>query len=153
MFVTIWVGILDLHTGALTYVSAGHNPPVLVKGQTPAFLKGKNGFVLAGMEDMIYKENTISLDPGDIVYLYTDGVTEANDAGEALFGEERLLQCFEGADNLTSEQILSGVKQAVDAFVQANDQFDDMTMLCFRFLGVDPESADNASDPLQSSIK
>ena len=145
MFVTIWVGILDLNTGEMTFVSAGHNPPVLIKKNTTTFLKGKNGFVLAGMEDMRYTENTVSLEVGDIVYLYTDGVTEANDAHEALFGEERLLQCFEDAGEKTAEQILAGVKQAVDAFVQGCDPFDDMTMLCFRYLGTASESADSTS--------
>ena len=139
MFVTLWVGILDLNTGIMTYVSAGHNPPVVVKNQTPAFLKAKNGFVLAGMENMIYRENTVSLDAGDVVYLYTDGVTEANDANGALFGEDRLLQCFENAGEKTAAQILTGVTQAVDAFVQANDPFDDITMLCFRYLGTEPK--------------
>lgn len=140
MFVTIWTGVLDLRTGLMTYVSAGHNPPVLVQDHTPAFLKSKNGFVLAGMEDMFYKENTVSLHPGDVVYLYTDGVTEANNAEEALFGEERLLECFKQTDAMDASQILSAVRQALDAFVQDTDPFDDVTMLCFRYKGAQAPS-------------
>ena len=151
MFVTIWVGVLDLRTGSMTYVSAGHNPPVLVQNHTPAFLKGKNGFVLAGMEDMFYKENTVSLQPGDVVYLYTDGVTEANNAEEALFGEERLLACFEQADSMDASQILSTVRQALDAFVQDTDPFDDVTMLCFRYNGAQAASGDAGAEKLPAA--
>ncbi len=135
MFVTLWVGILDLQSGNMQYVSAGHNPPVLAQANGAAFLKAKNGFVLAGMEGMIYKENTYMLRPGDLLFLYTDGITEANDKTEALFGEARLLDCFKDADTLHAQQMLAHVQQSVAAFVQDCDQFDDMTMLCFRYLG------------------
>ena len=132
MFVTLWVGILDITSGEMKYVSAGHNPPLVVKDGKAQYLKTKNGFVLAGMEDMIYRENTLTLGKGDIIYLYTDGVTEATTANNELFGEDRLLGCFENAENMTSEEIITAVKQNVDAFVGGNDQFDDMTMLCIK---------------------
>ncbi len=135
MFVTLWVGVIDLNSGEMKYVSAGHNPPLIVKNGTAQYLKTKSGFVLAGMEDMIYKENGITLDKGDIVYLYTDGITEADTVDEELYGEERLLKCFDNASAMTAKQIVDTVKESVDAFVQDNDQFDDMTMLCFRFNG------------------
>ncbi|MBR3551791.1 MAG: SpoIIE family protein phosphatase [Clostridia bacterium] len=135
MFVTLWVGILNLQSGDIRYVGAGHNPPILIRDHTPAYLKSKSGFVLAGMEDMVYKEHSMTLARGDLLYLYTDGVTEANDAHEALFGEARLIRCFEQTDDLTAAQILERVCQNVDDFVQDCDQFDDMTMLCFRYLG------------------
>ena len=135
MFVTLWVGVLDLATGEMTYVSAGHNPPILVQGGVPSYLRTKSGFVLAGMEGVPYKEHTLTLAKGDLVYLYTDGVTEANSKSEELFGEDRLLACFEHAKDQSAEQIVQTVKDAVDDFVQENDQFDDMTMLCFRYLG------------------
>lgn len=135
MFVTLWVGILDLASGELTYVSAGHNPPVLLQGGLPSYLKTKSGFVLAGMEGVPYKEHSLTLAKGDAVYLYTDGITEANSKSEELFGEDRLIACFQNAADLSSEQIVQTVKRSVDEFVQENDQFDDMTMLCFRYLG------------------
>lgn len=132
MFVTLWVGILDITSGEMKYVSAGHNPPLIIKDGEAQYIKTKNGFVLAGMQDMIYRENTLTLGKGDIIYLYTDGVTEATTANNELFGEDRLLGCFENAENMTSEEIITAVKQNVDAFVGGNDQFDDMTMLCIK---------------------
>ncbi len=133
MFVTVWVGILDLTTGEMRYVSAGHNPPVLLREDRGEFLRCKNGFVLAGMEDMKYKEHTAQLRPGDLVYLYTDGVTEAEDKNHALFGEERLLNCFENKSGSPSSEIIDTVKRSIDDFIHGNSQFDDMTMLCFRW--------------------
>ncbi|MBP5289091.1 MAG: SpoIIE family protein phosphatase [Clostridia bacterium] len=135
MFVTLWVGILDLNSGEMRYVSAGHNPPVLIRNGVPDYLKTKSGFVLAGMEDMIYKEYTLTLEKGDLFYLYTDGVTEANSAEEELFGEDRLLACFQNASDRSAAEINRSVKEAVDGFVKDNAQFDDMTMLCFKYKG------------------
>ena len=135
MFVTLWVGVLDLATGEMTYVSAGHNPPVIVQNGVPSYLRIKSGFVLAGMEGIPYKEHTFTLAKGDVVYLYTDGITEANSVTEELFGEDRLIACFENAQEMSAQQIVQTVKRAVDDFVQENDQFDDMTMLCFRYVG------------------
>ncbi|MBR3289538.1 MAG: SpoIIE family protein phosphatase [Clostridia bacterium] len=135
MFVTLWVGVLDLQSGELTYVSAGHNPPVVIQNGKPDYVRQKSGFVLAGMENMRYKEYTITLQKGDYVFLYTDGVTEANNADGELFGEERLIRCFDGLGDVSADQVLNTVKRAVDGFVQDNDPFDDLTMMCFRYLG------------------
>ena len=137
MFVTLWVGILDLLTGEMTYVSAGHNPPVIVGKDGANYLKTKNGFVLAGMEGIKYKENSFKLDKGDVLCLYTDGITEANNNANELFGEERLLRCFSDVGNLSSFKMLENVKNAVGAFVGDAPQFDDLTMLCFRYNGSD----------------
>ena len=134
MFVTLWVGILDLKTGALRFVSAGHNPPVVVNNGKAEFLKIKNGFVLAGMEGARYKEHTVTLNKGDLVFLYTDGVTEANAPDQELFGDDRLLSCFETTNTLSAGDVMKRIKAALDAFVQGNDPFDDVTMLCFRYL-------------------
>ena len=133
MFVTVWVGILDLVTGELRFVSAGHNPPVLLRENRGELLRCKNGFVLAGMESMKYRENTVQLRRGDSVCLYTDGVTEAEDRSHALFGEDRLLRCFENKSGRPSAEIIGTVKHAIDEFICGNSQFDDMTMLCFRW--------------------
>ncbi len=133
MFVTIWVGVFDLETGTLTFVSAGHNPPVLLRGGKAEFLKVKSGFVLAGMEGVRYKKHSIDLTEGDIVYLYTDGVTEAEDREHRLFGEERLLGCFEGKSESGPSVIIEDVKESIGEFINGNSQFDDMTMLCFKW--------------------
>ena len=135
MFVTLWVGVLELTTGELKYVNAGHNPPILVKDGEPGYLKTKGSLVLAGMEGTEYRENNLKLGVGDVLYLYTDGVTEANSASEELFGEKRLLECFANAKDRTAEQLIRSVEEAVDGFVQDNDQFDDMTMLCVKYMG------------------
>ena len=87
------------------------------------------------MNDIKYKENTLQLKKGDIVYLYTDGVTEANDFDENLYSEERLLKCFDSLNNLSADEISDKIKTSVDEFVNGNDQFDDITMLCFKYLG------------------
>ena len=133
MFVTLWVGVLDLLSGEITYVNAGHNPPVTVMDGKTDFLKAKSGFILAGMEDIPYKEHMLTLNKGDMVYLYTDGITEAENKNHELFGEERLIEVFENSKDCSTEQIIENVKKSVDEFVNGCDQFDDMTMLCFRY--------------------
>lgn len=133
MFVTLWVGVLDLNSGMLNFVSAGHNPPVLLRNNKAEYLKFKNGFVLAGMEGAVYKEHSVQLERGDTLYLYTDGVTEAEDKNHNLFGEERLLACFENRSGSTPAEIIENVKGSIEKFINGNSQFDDMTMLCFNW--------------------
>lgn len=130
MFVTLWVGVYNIQTGDMTFVSAGHNPPVLVSHNAAKYLKVKNGFVLAGMEGAKYKQNEIKLNKGDILCLYTDGITEAHNSNAELFGEERLLECFKDAGNFSAGQLLDGVRKSVGDFVGDAPQFDDLTMLC-----------------------
>ena len=81
----------------------------------------------------MYKSHSVQLDRGDIVYLYTDGVTEAEDQDHNLFGEERLLKCFENKSESSAAEIIENVKQSVDAFINGNSQFDDLTMLSFKW--------------------
>ena len=97
------------------------------------YLRCKNGFVLAGMEDMVYKENTYQLEDGDLLYLYTDGVTEADNVNHELFGEERLLDCFINKGYASPEDIIKTVKESMDGFINGNSQFDDITMLCLKW--------------------
>ena len=133
MFITLWVGVLDLQSGEITYVNAGHNPPVTVLSGEVSYLTKKSGLVLAGMEEVPYREHTLTLQKGDMVYLYTDGVTEAENAAKELYGEERLLRCFEQIKNSAPEKVIETIKQSVEVFVNGADQFDDMTMLCFKW--------------------
>lgn len=132
MFLTLWVGVLDLTDGTLNYVSAGHNPPVWIHNGKPEFLKIKNDFVLAGMEGIRYHEHSVQLSSGDVICLYTDGVVEAEDDAHNLFGEKRLIDCFEGICEGNSADIIAGIKDSVEAFIDGNSQFDDMTMLCVK---------------------
>ncbi|MBR3228280.1 MAG: SpoIIE family protein phosphatase [Erysipelotrichaceae bacterium] len=132
MFVTLWAGVLDISTNECTYVCAGHNPPVIISDGTPEYLRTKNDLVMAAIEGSSYQEHSFRLKKGDVLYLYTDGVTEADNAAHEQYGEERLLECLKEIGNSDSEQINERVKESVARFVNGNSQFDDMSMLCFR---------------------
>ena len=136
MFVTSWMGVLDLKTGMVEYANAGHNPP-LVRHKDGSFeyLKSRAGFVLAGMEGIRYRKNELQLSPGDEIFLYTDGVTEATDANNELYGEERLLRFMNTLHDLPSSEVCGMVKTDVDAFVGDAPQFDDITMVYLRYNG------------------
>ena len=138
MFVTAWIGFLNTKTGLVTYANAGHNPP-LVKHEDGSFtyLKSRPGFVLAGMEGVRYRKNEIQLMPGDAIYLYTDGVTEATNAENELYGEERLLHVMNQKASLSSQELCEAVKADVDVFVGEAPQFDDITMLCLNYMASD----------------
>ena len=133
MFVTAWMGILDLETGLIRYANAGHNPPVVRhKDGSYEYLKGRANFVLAGMEGVRYREQQLQLQQGDEIYLYTDGVTEAHDMNKKLFGEDRLLSSLNETAGMTVDEICRKVKADVDSFQGEAEQFDDITMLCVR---------------------
>ena len=130
LFVTAWMAVLEISTGKLTYVNAGHNPPLLQRaGGSYEWLKSRPGFVLAGMEGMRYRENEMELNPGDRLFLYTDGVTEATDANKELYGDDRLQAALDRQGNVPVRQVLTGIKESIDAFVGDAEQFDDITML------------------------
>jgi serine phosphatase RsbU (regulator of sigma subunit)/anti-sigma regulatory factor (Ser/Thr protein kinase) len=134
MFVTAWIGKFDLSTGKLTFANAGHNPPLIVHDNGECeYLKSRPGFVLAGMEGIMYRENEITLNKGDRVFLYTDGVTEATDINEALYGEDRLHSYINKNKSLRAEDLLSDLKKDIDLFVGDAPQFDDITMLVFDY--------------------
>ena len=133
MFVTAWMGLLDLRTGLLRYANAGHNPP-LIRSQngTYAYLKARPNFVLAGMEQVPYRTCELQLRPGDEIFLYTDGVTEAQNGRQELFGEQRLLSALNERKSLSVQETCENVRANVDSFVGGADQFDDITMVCLK---------------------
>ena len=136
MFVTAWQAGIDLKTGLVQFANAGHNPPLVRHGDGQfAYLKSRAGFVLAGLEGLSYKTQELQLQPGDTVYLYTDGVTEATNAAGELYGEERLLNAVNSRSFESMEALCTFLKAEVDAFVGEADQFDDITMVAFRYLG------------------
>ena len=139
MFVTAWQGSLDLNTGLLRFANAGHNPP-LVKHADGSFeyLRTRAGFVLAGLDGVRYKPQELQLQPGDIVYLYTDGVTEATNADMTLFGEQRLLDALNSQEFDSAEAICKFIKAEVDGFVGDAPQFDDITMVALKYIGTPP---------------
>jgi sigma-B regulation protein RsbU (phosphoserine phosphatase) len=138
MFVTVWLGILDLRTGLLTAANAGHEYPV-VESSDGRFelVKDKHGFVVGGMEGIRYSEYELKLEPGQQLFLYTDGVPEATSGEKELFGTERMLEALNGDTSAAPQQVLKNVRRAVDAFVKEAVQFDDLTMLCLEYRGKD----------------
>ena len=137
MFVTVWLGILELSTGKLTAANAGHEFPALKKanGRFELF-RDKHGFVIGGMDGARYKEYELQMEPGSKLFLYTDGVPEATDAEGTLFGTGRMLAALnEEADDAKPESILKQMHNAVNGFVKDAEQFDDLTMLCVHYIG------------------
>ncbi len=134
LFITAFEGVLDLVTGEFCFVNAGHEMPFICKagGSFEAY-KIRPGFVLAGFEDMNYKAGSMTLDVGDLIFQYTDGVTEATNVENQLYGMERLEQVLNRVKDRTPSEILPEVKKDIDAFVGEAPQFDDITMLCVEY--------------------
>lgn len=137
MFVTVWVGVLDITTGVMACANAGHEFPAVRKGATGQFelFKDKHGFVLAGMEDSRYKEYEIQLEPGDAVFVYTDGVAEATNAQNELYGTDRMINALNIDSTLDVKERVINVRKDIDAFVKEAPQFDDITMLTINYYG------------------
>jgi len=129
MFVTAFMGIFNIPTGRFIYVNAGHNPPLVKKGGSYQFLKNEPCMFLAWNKDAKYIENEIILEKNDILYLYTDGVTEAINKDFTLFGEERLIAAANKYIDLKPKELLHAVKSEVDVFTDGAEQEDDITML------------------------
>ena len=134
MFVTTWMGILDLTTGAVQFANAGHNPPLLKRADGSfEYLKTRAGFVLAGMEGVRYRAGELTLNPGDRLFLYTDGVPEATNVDNKLYGEDRLLSFMNQNASAEATKLLPALKANIDEFVGEAPQFDDITMLMFDY--------------------
>ena len=134
MFITAFEGVLDLETGEFVYVNAGHEMPFISKaGGDFEPHKIRAGFVLAGMEGMKYRAGSMVLEPGDKIFQYTDGVTEATDVNNELYGMKRLGAILNRVKDGTPHEILPAVKKDIDEFVGEAEQFDDITMLCLEY--------------------
>ena len=136
MFVTVWLGILELSTGKLTAANAGHEYPA-VRQPDGAFelYKDRHGFVIGGMEGVNYREYEIRLQPGSKLFVYTDGVPEATSAEKELYGTERMIAALNKDPEACPQEILHNVRAGVDEFVKDAEQFDDLTMLCVEYKG------------------
>ena len=135
LFVTSWIGILDLETGHLNYANAGHNPPLIRKPNGEyEYLKGAAGFVLGGMEGVAYKKYEMDIEEGTEIFIYTDGLTESQNINQELYGEDRLKASINKYLGMNSKEICENVEKDIRAFQGEADQFDDMTMLSFRYL-------------------
>ncbi|MBR3036116.1 MAG: PP2C family protein-serine/threonine phosphatase [Lachnospiraceae bacterium] len=136
MFVTVWAGILEISTGKLTAANAGHEYPVIRHGNGRfELLKDKHGFVVGGMGGMKYEEYELQLEPDSRLFLYTDGVPEATDPDDQLFGTERMMEALNQLSETDARSVLEGVRKAVDEFTAGAEQFDDLTMLCLEYRG------------------
>ncbi len=136
MFVTVWLGILDVRTGLIRAANAGHEwPCVMHKGIGFERMKDKHGMVLGGLDGSRYRSYDIPLNPGDAVYVYTDGVPEAKNAQDEMFGNERMVEALNRNPDGTAQELVENVRQAIAEFVKDAQQFDDTTMLALRYQG------------------
>ncbi|MBR3358563.1 MAG: PP2C family protein-serine/threonine phosphatase [Solobacterium sp.] len=141
MFVTIWVGILEISTGRLLAANAGHEYPAILRaGKQFDILKDRHGFVIGGMDNMKYRQYEIQMNPGDKLFLYTDGITEAMDPDKKMFGTSRLIDALNEAKDASPDTILKTVRESIRVFVKDTEQFDDMTMLCLEYSGPDKQT-------------
>jgi serine phosphatase RsbU (regulator of sigma subunit) len=136
MFVTALMGIVELDTGIVHYSNAAHTTPAICDSDAGyEFRKVRPSLMLAGMEGTRYRSYQTQLKPGDRIYLYTDGVTEATDSQNKLYGQERLNQVLNDHKDASPKDLCAFVKEDVDKFTGEAEQFDDITMLAFRFKG------------------
>ena len=136
MFVTVWLGVLDLKTGVFTAANAGHEKPAVKQpgGSFELFID-KHGIMVGYMDGVRFKEYELKLEKGAKLFLYTDGVAEATNAQEELFGTGRMIEALRTAEDRSPKEILAAVDSAIDAFVVDAPQFDDLTMLCIEYNG------------------
>ncbi len=153
MFITAFEGVLNLKTGELRYVNAGHETPFLCrKDGTYEPFKVKSGFVLAGMEGIRYKSGSVQLEPGDKIFQYSDGIPEAMNGKNEQYGMARLGKVLMQNSEKTPSELLPAIKADLDAFVGGAEQFDDITMLCVKFNQKD-KRAEISGVPDKASIK
>ena len=133
-FVTAWAGELNTRTGHVTFVNAGHNPPVVIRGGKAELLKSRPSLALGAMPDIHYRVGEVQLEPGDSIYLYTDGIVEQPDASESLYGEERMLKVLLDPVR-TGNDVLDAVLDDVRRYSAGVEQADDRTQLLIRYRG------------------
>lgn len=150
MFVTAFIGILNIKTGEFTFSNAGHNPPIIYRKNTrnSEWLKSDHGFVLAGIQGITYKEYKMNLKRGDIIYMYTDGVTEAFDKENNMFSSERLKSVIDSHinDEITLREFVKSIRKEIDIFTSKAERTDDITMLIFKNLDIEADD-DSENDP------
>ena len=136
MSVTVWLGILEISTGKLTAANAGHEYPI-VTGKDGSFslLRDKHGIVIGAMDMMKYREYEIILEKGSKLFLYTDGLPEASDKDNNMFGIENTVKTLNENKNASPEELVKNIYSSVKAFVRDAEQFDDLTMLCIEYRG------------------
>ena len=147
MFVTIWVGILQISTGMLIAANGGHEYPVLQRPHGRFSLyKDRHGLVVGGRQNTRYADYRIMLRPGSKLFVYTDGLPEATDSDERMFGLDRMVEVLNETKDAAPKEILNHMQRAVEEFVQGGEQFDDLTMLCLEYSGPRKEEDNDARD-------
>ncbi|MBR4529135.1 MAG: serine/threonine-protein phosphatase [Lachnospiraceae bacterium] len=142
LFVTVWCAVIDLATGHALEVNAGHEKPAIRrKDGSFEVITTKHSPALAVMEDMRFRQTEFDLNPGDTLYVYTDGVPEATDTKEELYGVERMLEALNADPEATPATLLKNVRESIDTFVGEADQFDDITMLGLKYFGRQDQDA------------
>jgi len=150
LFVTAIIGFYNIPTGRFVFVNAGHNPPLLLrKGGSYEFIKTEPCILLAFMKDIKYREEELYLQPGDMLYLYTDGVTEAMSHNDELFGEQRLVDALNKNKDYYPQDLLQAIKREVDNFANGMEQADDITMLALKI----SENPDNSVKKIKFQAK
>ncbi len=141
-FVTVWLAVIDLKTGDGIACNAGHEHPALKKrGEDYQLVIYRHSMAVSFLPDQLYEEHKFHLDPGDRIFVYTDGVPEAQNEKEELFGTDRMIECLNQNSDATPEQAISGMMESIRSFSGEAEQFDDITMLCFLYLGKGKEGA------------
>jgi sigma-B regulation protein RsbU (phosphoserine phosphatase) len=139
MFVTTWIGILEISTGKMTCASAGHEYPALYHDGKFELFMDKHGLVLGGIEGARYKEYELQFEKGDMIFVYTDGVPEATNINKEMFGTDRMIDALNTTPEADPTKVLGVVRSAVDEFVGGAEQFDDLTMVCLKYRGIETE--------------
>ena len=135
MFITLFLGVMDLETGTITYCNAGHNPPILIQSGQAKMMNSAENLLLGVETNAEYTSQTLHLNSGDSLLLYTDGLTEAENVQKELFGEENALKTANKFGKLSADEQINAMHTAVKEFVGSAEQSDDLTMLAIRFLG------------------
>ena len=147
MFVTVWLGVLEISTGKLTASNAGHEYPAVKKADGHfELMKDRHGLVVGGMDIARYRDYEIPMDPGDKIFVYTDGVPEATNAAEEFYTVDRMIEALRGGEDGSPESVLNAVTASVRAFAGGAPQFDDMTMLCLAWRGSGEERNGSVSE-------
>ena len=137
-FVTVWIAVLEISTGKGIAANAGHEHPVLRRaGGTYELQIYRHSLPVGVMRDVPFRQHAFQMNPGDSFFVYTDGVPEATNGAAELFGTERMLDALNREADAQPERILANVTQEINRFVDGAEQFDDITMLCFRYYGPD----------------
>ena len=140
LFVTVWLGIIEISTGKGISANAEHEHPVLrSKDDEYGLVVYKHSPVVAAMEDMRFKDHEFELKPGDSLFVYTDGVAEATNSSNELFGTDRMLEALNKDPDALPKQVLENVMEGIDDFVKDAEQFDDITMMGLKYFGANAD--------------